>query len=63
METRLPLITPGTKEELEGPGAGVTLRIRGAGSNVFLGRGRGWGGLLPKKHQGSGWGTREGPRE
>lgn len=41
METRLPLITPGTRDEMEDPRTGVTLRIREAGSNIFLGRG--WG--------------------
>ena len=52
MKTRLPLITPGTRDEMEGPGAGVTLRIRGAGSNVFLGRGRGVGRAAPQEASG-----------
>ena len=37
---------------MEGPGAGVTLRIRGAGSNVFLGRGRGVGRAAPQEASG-----------
>ena len=36
--------TPGTRDGMEGPRAGVEPRISGAGSNIFLG-----GGLLPEK--------------